>query len=61
MRLNTFDTTYIPWKSGANFQHVSGPDDVNWPRASSRKKMGVPRNTIMIVYGTRNAAMKIHQ
>jgi len=45
----------LPWKIGAYFQQVRGPELVNWPIDSSRKKIGIPTNTNMITYGMKNA------
>jgi len=37
-----------PLNSLLNFQQVTGPDDVNWPRDNSKTKIGTPtRNNMM--------------
>ena len=38
----------VPLKAGAISQQVSGPELVNWPSESSRKKMGMPTTNSMM-------------
>lgn len=44
-----------PLKSGLNFHTAIGPQLENWPRATSRKKIGSPAKTNMMMYGIRKA------
>lgn len=43
----------VPLKSGAMFQTLMLPAFMNWPRAISRKKMGIPPTKTMSRYGMR--------
>ena len=41
-------TMDVPLKMGANRQQVAGPEEENWPRDSSMKKMGMPTSSSMM-------------
>lgn len=43
----------VPLKSGAMFQTLMLPAFMNWPRAISRKKMGIPPTKTISRYGMR--------
>ena len=43
---------------GANRQQVAGPEEENWPRDSSMKKMGIPTSSSIMTYGMKKAPAK---
>lgn len=48
----------LPWNNGAIFQHPTPPSDMNWPKLTSRKKVGIPPSKTAIKYGIKNAPEK---
>ena len=47
--------THSPFIMGSSFHTPRPPTEVNWPRAVSRKKSGIPANTSVRKYGIRKA------